>query len=252
MESWYFRAGMFAVGMMACGGVAASQQAPKITPPTPMENPGYWVNQNDYPARALRDDKEGRVRFQLDVSSEGKVTGCSIVETSGSTDLDDATCSHLLLRATFLPARDEAGTAVAATWRASVLWVFPFPYPVRRGDNYLGVLPAMKNKGAPGIRVAAVLSGPAKEAGIRVGDVIKRINGRAVQEAPEAILALLSVRTGSEYEIEIERGAQTTKYRIDAKAFPSDTAPEQKALKTEMWDKLHESKEFHDPSTPYL
>lgn len=252
MRTRFFRIVPFAASLIAGIGLAAAQEPSTIAPPRPIENPGYWVSQHDYPSRALREDKEGRVRFQLTVSSEGKVTGCSIVESSGSIDLDEATCSQLRLRATFLPARDEGGKAVAATWSGAVRWVLPFPYPVRRGDIYLGILPAMKDKGSNGIRVAAVLSGPARAAGIRVGDIIKRINGRKVQDAPEAILALLSVRESSEYPIEIERGTQTTLFRVDAKAFPSDTTPEQKALKTEMWDKAGESKEFRDFSMPYL
>jgi TonB family protein len=252
MGTKFFRIVLFVASLIAGIGLAAAQESPTITPPRPIQNPGYWVRQQDYPSRALREDKEGRVRFQLTVSAEGTVTGCNIVESSGSIDLDEATCSQLRLRATFLPARDEGGKAVAATWSASVRWVLPFPYPVRRGDIYLGILPAMKDKGGNGIRVAAVLRGPAREAGIRAGDIIKRINGREVQDAPGAILALLSVREGSEYPIEIERDMQNTQFRVDARAFPSDTAPEQKALKTEMWDKAGESKEFRDFSMPYL
>jgi protein TonB len=67
---------------------------------------------DDYPADAQRNGEEGTVQAELAVDSKGRVTGCTIVRSSGHASLDETTCSILQRRARFTPARDANGEAI--------------------------------------------------------------------------------------------------------------------------------------------
>lgn len=56
---------------------------------------------DDYPAAALRNGEQGTVSFAVAISSEGRVTHCSITNSSGSASLDVTTCSIIQRRARF-------------------------------------------------------------------------------------------------------------------------------------------------------
>ena len=82
------------------------------------------IGEDDYPDIARRNEETGTVRARLDIGSTGKVTGCTVVVSSGSTALDSTTCRILKARARFTPAKDSNGQAVAdsyttpkITWR---------------------------------------------------------------------------------------------------------------------------------------
>lgn len=94
-------------------------------PPTPKGNAGRWVTTNDYPSRALREEQEGVTTVRLSVDAEGKVTGCTVTGSSGSSLLDDATCKNMQRRARFNPATDGQGRAVAGSYSQSVRWEIP-------------------------------------------------------------------------------------------------------------------------------
>ena len=80
---------------------------------------------DDYPAAALRARAQGTVRVSLGVSPIGRVTACTITESSGSPALDAATCRMITARAGFAPARDSRGRAVTDTAEAGVRWLIP-------------------------------------------------------------------------------------------------------------------------------
>ncbi|HTU11676.1 MAG TPA: energy transducer TonB [Allosphingosinicella sp.] len=86
---------------------------------------GSYLSEDDYPAAALRNNQQGRVSFTLDISPEGRVTGCQVTESSGSAILDSTTCRIMRSRARYTPARDPRGVAVADRDRAAVRWVLP-------------------------------------------------------------------------------------------------------------------------------
>ena len=58
---------------------------PRVQPkdPEPRGNPGNWATANDYPRRALREEREGTTRFRVTVNTEGRVTDCQITGSSG-------------------------------------------------------------------------------------------------------------------------------------------------------------------------
>ena len=79
----------------------------------------------DYPAAAIGSGAEGTVRFTLTVDPNGGVVGCSIVHSSGSSVLDQATCRLMMRRARFTPALDSNGNPVAGTITQDVVWKSP-------------------------------------------------------------------------------------------------------------------------------
>jgi protein TonB len=100
---------------------------PRFTPKgaSPKGNPGSWATTDDYPSRALREEKEGVTRFTVTVSPEGRVTNCSVTGSSGTPELDDAACRAITRRARFTPATDGNGQPTTGTYSNSVRWQIP-------------------------------------------------------------------------------------------------------------------------------
>jgi periplasmic protein TonB len=93
--------------------------------PIPKGNPGNWANTNDYPSRALQQEREGTTGFRVTVGPNGRVTECSITSSSGHPDLDQATCSNVQRRARFDPALDGSGNPTTGTYSNRVRWQIP-------------------------------------------------------------------------------------------------------------------------------
>ena len=91
----------------------------------PKGNPGSWATTNDYPSRALREEREGTSGFRVTVGPDGKVTDCSITSSSGHADLDAATCDNVRRRARFTPAMDGEGNPTTGSYSNRVRWVIP-------------------------------------------------------------------------------------------------------------------------------
>lgn len=93
--------------------------------PVPKGNPGQWANTNDYPPVALQKQMEGTTGFRLTVGPDGRVTECQIASSSGSSELDQATCANVLRRARFDPALDAQGKPISGTYSNRVRWQIP-------------------------------------------------------------------------------------------------------------------------------
>lgn len=104
---------------------SSEQGASSVTPAAPIGEPAQWITSDDYPADALRSGATGVVNFTLAIDETGKVTDCSVTETSGNQSLDDATCALMMARARFSPARDRAGQPVAWAFHRRVNWQLP-------------------------------------------------------------------------------------------------------------------------------
>jgi len=100
---------------------------PRVQPKgaTPRGNPANWATTNDYPTRALREEREGTTGFRVTVGPDGRVTSCDITSSSGSSDLDEATCSNVTRRARFNPATDGEGQPTSGSYSNRVRWVIP-------------------------------------------------------------------------------------------------------------------------------
>jgi len=90
-------------------GVPVSRTRPQATLAS-------YVGPNDYLGI------QGYLRFELSVSPRGRVRACRVLQSSGSARLDHKTCSIMVERARFIPARDAAGTSVADTYEGSMRW----------------------------------------------------------------------------------------------------------------------------------
>ena len=101
--------------------------APRFQPKNaaPKGNPGNWATSNDYPSRALREEREGSTGFRVTVGTDGKVAECSVTRSSGSPDLDQATCDNIRRRARFTPATDGEGNPTTGSYSSTIRWVIP-------------------------------------------------------------------------------------------------------------------------------
>jgi protein TonB len=81
-----------------------------------------FFREGDYPLEAMIHEEEGTVRFRIDITPEGQIGKCSIVESSGSLTLDLATCRILKNRARFNPARGADGKPRPDSITTSFTW----------------------------------------------------------------------------------------------------------------------------------
>jgi protein TonB len=110
------------------GGNTGTTVEPTLLTPTlakPINDVLRWVTTSDYPRIAIKREEQGIARFSVKIDARGKATDCSIVRSSGSTALDEATCKNVLKRARFEPATDKYGAKVSGTYSNSVNWVLP-------------------------------------------------------------------------------------------------------------------------------
>lgn len=101
-------------------------------PMTPAGNPGTWATNADYPATAMRDEREGTKGFRLTIGPDGLPQRCDVTSSSGHTDLDTTTCRLVMERARFRPGRDENNQPVGGTYSNRIRWTIP--------DNYIDKL----------------------------------------------------------------------------------------------------------------
>jgi len=97
----------------------------KASPAQPKGQPGNWVTNADYPARALREERSGTTGFRLTIGTDGRVQDCQITSSSGSPDLDQAACDNLRRRARFKPAIGGDGQPMTDTYSNRVRWQIP-------------------------------------------------------------------------------------------------------------------------------
>jgi Do/DeqQ family serine protease len=69
-----------------------------------------------------------------------------------------------------------------------------------------------------------VPNSPAAKAGLRAGDVIKKINGQAVTRDSQVQQAVEAASVGGNMKIEVKRGSQTTTISVQPGVFPTRTA----------------------------
>jgi len=109
--------------VVIAGPPIVAPPAPAPAPPAPKGatsavqprgNPGSWATDADYPQRALREERAGTTGFRVTVGADGRVVDCTVTSSSGSPDLDDATCKNVTRRARFKPAM-ENGVAVQSS-----------------------------------------------------------------------------------------------------------------------------------------
>ncbi|MBX9925607.1 MAG: energy transducer TonB, partial [Hyphomicrobiaceae bacterium] len=104
---------------------APSAAPSRATGAKPKGNPGRWATNDDYPARAQREEREGTAGFRVTIGPDGRVTGCDITASSGHADLDQETCKLVTRRARFDPALDRDGNPTTGSYSNRVRWQIP-------------------------------------------------------------------------------------------------------------------------------
>jgi TonB family protein len=105
---------------------------PADTQAAPLRPFATYITSDDYPARALRAEEQGRSTVRLTVSAHGILSDCAVVESSGSAVLDTTTCRLLQRRVRFTPARDAQGRLTQGTIVTAFAWRIPASEPPRR------------------------------------------------------------------------------------------------------------------------
>ena len=77
---------------------------------------------NVYPKESLANGEQGTVFYRVKIDVRGHATDCEVTQSSGYDRLDMATCSMLMDRARFTPARDGRGHATRSTFDGKVVW----------------------------------------------------------------------------------------------------------------------------------
>lgn len=80
------------------------------------------IGRNDYPPSALRALAQGSVAVRYTVGANGRASECTIISSSGRSDLDSTTCRLVQERFRFEPAKNAAGQAVPQTVTRSHEW----------------------------------------------------------------------------------------------------------------------------------
>lgn len=90
---------------------------------------GTWITSEDYPAAALAAGAEGATAIRWEVTAEGRAENCAVTTSSGSADLDRASCALIVERARYVPALDRKGKATRATMARTIRWQLPVEQP---------------------------------------------------------------------------------------------------------------------------
>lgn len=105
--------------------------APPPPPPAPSraraaspDNQRSWAAriQENYPARAIRDETEGTVGVAVQIGPNGRVTSCTVNGPSGSSVLDEAACEGMQRYARFNPALDDAGNPTTGRFSTRIVY----------------------------------------------------------------------------------------------------------------------------------
>lgn len=79
----------------------------------------------DYPRAARIARIEGSVAVRFTIGTDGRVSGCKVVRSSASPELDSTTCRLIERRFRYRPARDAQGNPVAETISRTFDWSLP-------------------------------------------------------------------------------------------------------------------------------
>ena len=80
------------------------------------------LNNSDYPIGARIAGIEGLVAVRFTIQADGRVSGCQILKSSGSSELDGTTCRLIERRFRYRPARDVQGRPIAEVATTSFTW----------------------------------------------------------------------------------------------------------------------------------
>ncbi|WP_425429618.1 energy transducer TonB [Erythrobacter tepidarius] len=108
----------------APAGPPPAPPPPSMARPARTKNERSWAAriQENYPARALREEIEGTVGVRVTVTPDGRATGCTVTSSSGSDILDSAACQGMERYARFEPALDDAGNPTNGSYSTRITY----------------------------------------------------------------------------------------------------------------------------------
>lgn len=112
-----------ATGLGVKWGYPVGEQRRIVKPPRREKGLRGLFTAADYPAAALKDGRMGRAHVRLRINEAGSITECSVLRSSGSAELDAATCKVLNERAKFDPAQDVDGKSTRGIVVTAVHWM---------------------------------------------------------------------------------------------------------------------------------
>lgn len=95
-------------------GVDPAVDATIVERAHPVSDPSGVFTAADYPSQAIMAGKESRLHVWLNLDSTGRVTGCRVISTFATPEINNKMCKLVQLRQKFVPARTADGTAVAS------------------------------------------------------------------------------------------------------------------------------------------
>ena len=113
---------MLALAMLSYGQNCHAKQ--KDASPPRFAGGAFFTTDDNYPAEALKSGQQGGAKVAAQIDATGKPTGCRVIESSGSSSLDEASCA-MLSKLRFKPARDENGKAVEGEFVTKINWTLP-------------------------------------------------------------------------------------------------------------------------------
>jgi TonB family protein len=83
------------------------------------------VSDADYPSSAIRANQSGEVVVRLTIGTDGRVSECAAVVSSGHAILDERTCTVFRQRLQMTPAIGMDGAPMAVPLTTAVRWILP-------------------------------------------------------------------------------------------------------------------------------
>jgi protein TonB len=100
---------------------APPKAAPPVAAPTELKAIARTHTQPPYPPISLRLGEQGTSGLQVSINTEGTVTDCKIVKSSGSDRLDNAACEYIKAHWRWQPPTQE-GKNVSAVTQINLVW----------------------------------------------------------------------------------------------------------------------------------
>lgn len=110
--------------LLAKWGLSKPDQARIARFPEPEVSLNSLVSDYDYPTAALARRSIGRVEARVTIHTDGSISDCRIVRSSGHKPLDDMMC-EVVGRARFRPAIDDGGVALSSPYYFAINWMMP-------------------------------------------------------------------------------------------------------------------------------
>lgn len=104
-------------------GVDLAELDRMSVPAKPAVDPSRWVSPNDYPTDVLRGRQSGASTLVWTIGTDGRVSDCKVVASSGVDSLDRAGCRAITARGRYTPALDKAGKPMISHSMRRIMWI---------------------------------------------------------------------------------------------------------------------------------